>query len=238
MKRFGETLKKIPLWGWGAGIGCLVETSILYKLAEWMSMWFGTIERAFVPKIAAIDDAIPFAACAVTVYVLSFPFWVLGPAVASTGKKKDFLNYVIGLSLAYVIGCVIMILWPSYSDRVAEGVMESIAQPGAFNWVMRIVTHFDGGNIGRCLFPSYHCLASLYVCLSLRGRDDLPKWYHAANWIFAFLVCVCVLLTKQHYVVDVPAGLALAFIAWLVTEKLDPGARILRARGEKRKQNG
>ena len=67
------------------------------------------------------------------------------------------------------------------------------------------------------LFPSIHCLASLMCYLGIRKCDDIPRWYKAATLLFAILIFASTQFTKQHYIVDVVGGVAIALICFAIS---------------------
>ena len=41
----------------------------------------------------------------------------------SLTSRKNFVNYIVGLTAAYLIGFVLFIFVPTYMDRVKEGLL-------------------------------------------------------------------------------------------------------------------
>ena len=70
------------------------------------------------------------------------------------------------------------------------------------------------------LFPSIHCLVSWFCYIGLRGQKSIPKWYQTVSLIFAILVCVSTQVTKQHYVIDVLGGIAIAEFCYWISGKI------------------
>ena len=60
---------------------------------------------------------------------------------------------------------------------------------------------------------------SLYGQLVLRGvlRNirKVPGWYMTITWIWAAAICASTLFTKQHGILDVAAGIALAELSYI-----------------------
>ncbi len=227
MKKICSTLKKIPWWGWLTGLFYFGLQYGMYRLADWISRLTGTISWAYVPKIPAIDDRIPVISIFVVFYLFSYVFWICGPIAASLTKKKNFLNYIIGLSAAYIVGFLIFIFAPTYMDRVAEGLMDAAAKPGLFNQLLAIVYSSDGSNLAFNLFPSYHCLISLYCYLGIRKQPEISKGFRVYSLVMTVLICMSTVFTKQHYAIDIVGGLSISIICYLVVRKLDPAGKIL-----------
>ena len=52
--------------------------------------------------------------------------------------------------------------------------------------------------------------------IGIRGRREVPKWYRVFSCLFALAVFISTLTTKQHVIIDVIAGAALAEAAYRV----------------------
>ena len=185
----------------------------------------GTVSYSFAPKIPAIDDAIPVIPVFAVIYLFSYVFWICGPVAVSLTKKRNFINYIVGLSLAYIIGFLIFIFMPTYMDRAAEGIMDIAKQPGLFNRMLGVIYGADGSNLAFNLFPSYHCLISLYCYLGVRKQPEISKGFRAYSLIMTLLICLSTVFTKQHYFIDIIGGLSISILCYILVGRLDPGKK-------------
>ena len=232
MNYLRNRIKAIPAYGWILGVVYFGLQYGMYRLANWISALMGTKAWAFVPKIPFIDDHIPVVSIFVVIYVFSYVFWIFGPIIASLTEKENFINYIIGLSAAYIIGFLIFTFLPTYMDRTAEGLMEIAARPGLFNQMLATVYNSDGSDLAFNLFPSYHCLISLYCYLGIRGRTEVSKGIRVYSLVMAILICMSTVLTKQHYFIDIIGGLSISIICYIVMQKINPGSRIMARRNK------
>ena len=69
------------------------------------------------------------------------------------------------------------------------------------------------------LFPSIHCLVSWFCFIGIRKSEKIPRWYKIFSCIFALFVCASTQFTKQHYIVDVISGIAIAELCFYVGRK-------------------
>ena len=67
------------------------------------------------------------------------------------------------------------------------------------------------------LFPSIHCLVSWFCFIGIRGQKSIPRAYRIFSCVFAVLVFVSTQVTKQHYIIDVIGGIAVAEAAYYLT---------------------
>ena len=227
MRYLMNRIKAIPRYGWILGAVYFGLQYGMYRLANWISNLTGTVSWAFVPKIPFIDDRIPVVSIFVVIYVFSYVFWIFGPIIASLTEKENFINYIIGLSAAYIVGFLIFVFAPTYMDRTAEGLMEIANRPGLFNHLLGTVYSSDGSALAFNLFPSYHCLISLYCYLGIRKREEVSKGIRIYSLVMAFLICLSTVFTKQHYFIDIIGGLSISIICYAVVQKINPARRIL-----------
>ena len=224
MKRFWEKIKSIPRWGWIVGFVYFGLQYGMYRLGDWISRLTGTIERAFPPKIP-FDDLIPIIPVFAVIYLFSYVFWICGPIAVSLTKKRNFVNYIVGLSLAYLIGFLFFVFLPTCMDRSQEGLMEVASRPGFFNWLLSIIYGADGSGMAFNLFPSYHCLISLYCYLGVRKQPEISKGFRIYSLIMTVLICLSTVFTKQHYVLDIAGGLGISLLCYWLVGIWDPGKK-------------
>jgi membrane-associated phospholipid phosphatase len=67
------------------------------------------------------------------------------------------------------------------------------------------------------LFPSIHCLVSWMCFIGVRGKSYVPKWYQIFSCLFAVAVFASTLFTKQHFIVDVIAGVVIAELCYYIS---------------------
>jgi membrane-associated phospholipid phosphatase len=218
-------LKKIPKWGWAVGIVYFFGQYGIYRLANWLSVVTGTISWAIDPKVPFIDDLFPIIPVFAVPYLYSYVFWLMAPAVVSLTDRRHFINYIYGLSLAYLIGFLIFVFMPTYMDRVAEGLMNYMNRPGIFNKLLNIIYSADGMEKAFNLFPSYHCLISAYCYIGVRRQEAIPKSYRVYSLVMFILIVLSTLFTKQHYILDSIGGIAIAYGCDALMNKLDPGKK-------------
>lgn len=223
MRRLAERVRAIPLWGWGFGLLFLALEYGLYRLGAWLSIVLGTASYSFPCRLPGIDDRIPLVPVFVVVYVFSYVYWVCGTAAVTLTGRRNFINYIAGLSLAYAVGFLFFVFLPTYMDRTAEGLTE--LGSGAFSRMLKFIYAADGGERGFNLFPSYHCLTSVCCYLGVRKRPEISRGFRIYSLVMAILISLSAVLTKQHYLVDAAGGVGIAFLCFLAARRWDPGKR-------------
>ena len=81
------------------------------------------------------------------------------------------------------------------------------------------------------LFPSIHCVASWMAVRGACMMKGMPRWYVPLHFVVAVLVFASTVLVKQHFFVDIFAGIAVAelglflskhFSLWKIFAKFEP----------------
>jgi len=219
--------RQIPWWGWALGLFYFALQYGMYRFGNFISVVTGAINNAWCPKLACIDDKIPVISVFILIYVFSYVFWICAPAVVCLTSKKNRINYFIGLTLAYLVGFVIFAFAPTYMDRIAEGIYSVGEKGGIFNQLLMFIYNSDGSDIAFNLFPSYHCLISLYCYLGIRKQPEISKGFKIYSIVMTVLICLSTLFTKQHYILDCISGLSISLISYLIVEKINPSRWII-----------
>jgi membrane-associated phospholipid phosphatase len=142
-----------------------------------------------------LDAAIPFLPWTHTVYV-SFFFLLLVAAWQLDGPE-----YVRMLGAVLVVNAVCYLGFILFTAHYPRPPLEAIA-PGYWREEYRWMWSQDKpGNT----FPSLHVAITVLGALRLRYRRG-GRWWLA----WAFLICVSTLTVKQHFIVDVLGGIAVA----------------------------
>ncbi len=178
-------------------------------------MWLGTkaladLDRAWDVTLG-IDALIPLRPEWVVIYVLTFPFWLLGLYMLSRQDEELCCRFAAGVAVAELICGFIFIVFPSCIQR------PEIAQSGGFVWALSVVYALDTPT--NC-FPSMHCLLSYLVFRQSLRAPDAKTGYRVFCGVFTLLVFLSTLLVKQHVVADVLGGVFFGELAYLLGQKL------------------
>ena len=154
-----------------------------------------TLDRSF------IDAWVPFLGWTIWVYLSEYPLMVLAIWLGTDDRERSRLFYAF--ILAATIGLVIFVLWPTAVARESPG---SDGLTGLlWRWLYSVDTPANA-------LPSLHvantCLAAarLWRCCGA-WRIMAPVW--------ALLIVLSTLTTKQHYAIDIAGGVALAAVCFV-----------------------
>ncbi len=156
----------------------------------------------------AVDAAVPFLPWTVTIYLACYVFWLANYFLPWKISDEHASRYYTADFLAKLVCIIVFIAFPSTNVR------PEVTGTGFFDGVMRWLYSID---VADNLFPSIHCIVSWLCYIGVRGRREIPLSYRIFSCVFAVLVFISTLTTKQHAFVDVVGGVALAEICWQLT---------------------
>lgn len=160
----------------------------------------------------ALDRKVPFIEQFIIIYFLAFAFWAVNYILIGRGEKETFYRFVTADLLSRTICLVFFILIPTTNVRPElEGNSVCIQ-------LVRFLYDIDEP---ANLLPSIHCLVSWFCFIGIKKRKDIARWYKLFSFIFAILIMVSTQTLKQHYLVDVIAGVAVAEITLWVANKTE-----------------
>lgn len=202
------------------GIVYLALQHGFYLMGHFLASWFGI--TPFLPKIA-LDDMIPIVSVFIIPYVWAYVYWAMGPMVVSKCEKSHFADYMAANLVSCVLGMLALAFFPTYMDRVAEGLFVVPEAPTFFDKLRMFWYSLDGSAMAYNLLPSFHCINSTLCYLGVAGRKEIPVWYRIYSFLITLLIFASTLYVKQHYFLDVVTGAALGAAAYILCKKFHWG---------------
>ena len=130
-------------------------------------------------------------------------------------RFRQLRNTLIASSL---VGLVLFTVVPTAPPRFMPGYEGTVSDEARrhyldypLSWTNQVAS-----------FPSFHVGWTLVACIAVASTLGRP-WMRAAAMVPAALVCMAVVTTGNHYIVDVVAGLTISVGAWIIFE--DPKRR-------------
>lgn len=168
----------------------------------------------------AIDGYIPFVPQWIIVYFGCYISWIAFYIIICRESKQTCYNFVVAEVLAKLICLIVFVAFPTEMfHRPPELGM------GFFEQAARFLYDIDKP---YNLFPSIHCFASWICFRGVNWCKKIPKIIKAFAFILAILVFLSTLFTKQHYVIDIIGGIAVAEIGIFISKQLHLGDYIRR----------
>ena len=213
IEKKNDRIKGYAIW---IGILYLIMQHSLYLAGHTLALWFGF--TPFSPKIP-LDDRIPIVSVFIIPYIWSYAYWAMGPMVVSKCGKEHFADYMAANLAACLAGVLVLAFFPTYMDRVAEGLFVAPADPTVFDRLRMFWYSLDGSEMAYNLLPSFHCLNSTLCYLGVAGRKEIPVWFRAYSFVTTLLIYASTVCVKQHYFLDIITGVTFAAAAYYVCKK-------------------
>jgi membrane-associated phospholipid phosphatase len=168
---------------------------------------------AHVPALAA-DAMVPLEPAWGLAYGAFYLFLILLPVFVIRDEAHIRRTFSAYLSV-WVTSYIVFLLYPTIASRPGQ-----VPGHGFGAWGLRALYAAD---------PPYNCFPSLHVAhsfVSAFACSRINRTVGAAAGFCAVLVALSTLFTKQHYILDVVAGIALAYAAYLVFLRSSPRAAV------------
>ena len=166
-----------------------------------------------VPAIA-IDGAIPLVPSWSLIYGALYVFLIALPLFVV--REEEHLRRTVRAYLSvWTVAYICFLAYPTVAPRPEE-----VAEPGFGAWGLRLLYGMD---------PPYNCFPSLHVAHSFVSALTCLRVHRGvgiAAIICASLVGLSTLFTKQHYVLDVGAGVLMAIAAHAIFVRPQPRERV------------
>lgn len=195
---------RVQRWVFAFGCGTFILISYL-MLAEWNLARFAS----GTPPIRLdtwLDHHVPFVPQAFWIYI-GYYLIAISPAWLAR-RWRDFRPMVIAYGVATALG---WLGWIALPVRMVPPPLECAG------FTCRVLLHFIDADGGVNVFPSLHVAHSLLAALFHLRQRSAARWLVVAG---AVGVAASTVLIRQHYVVDIPAGLVTGAIGWLVALRL------------------
>jgi membrane-associated phospholipid phosphatase len=161
------------------------------------------------------DGVVPFVPEFIWIYHTLIPV-IVATTIFSMQRREVFFKTIVALSLSVVVLTAFHLIFPSYYPRQE---IEPISFFSASLWLVELTRELDAA----CnTFPSGHVALAwiLYFCIRDSDCAKRKKSLRGFYLLWAVLISLSTLFLKQHYVLDVVAGIVLAHISVVVSERV------------------
>ncbi|MEW5737955.1 MAG: phosphatase PAP2 family protein [Myxococcota bacterium] len=158
--------------------------------------------------MTALDEAVPFLPATVFVYVSDYVLAFV--AFLSLKRRENVHRFLWVFMTCVAVAGVIHWVYPTAYPRERFPVPEDAHALSRL--ALTVLRFFDSPN--SCL-PSLHVATATGSAVLVRRENPRLSW-----WLFgwALLVAASTLTAKQHYAIDVAAGLAMLVVVLLVVD--------------------
>lgn len=168
---------------------------------------FSVGRRAYSPYLPG-EERLPFLPIFEYLYVLTF--FVPAALIVTVRSYERFLRLARALGIALIVAYSTYLLFPVYLERPPLEVSS------LHTWLLSL----------QYLDKPYNHLPSLHVTLSWLAvhSAQLSRGSRIGLGVLASGISISTLFVKQHFIVDVVAGYALAWGAWKLAAVSGTGA--------------
>jgi membrane-associated phospholipid phosphatase len=183
----------------------------LLWLGLYLAVNHATAGRSVAQPLLPFEARIPLVLWAYPFYAAVYPEILLPLFLART--RRTYIRTQLAVGIASIIAFVVFLAAPMAYPRPA------VEPHGALSFLLALEYAVDGP---RCTFPSLHVAVAWIFYLGL--RDEAPRWRLVLLGL-ALSVTISTVLVKQHFAVDLVAGMVLAWGAWALAPKILPRLR-------------
>jgi membrane-associated phospholipid phosphatase len=153
-------------------------------------------------------------------YFLMLTLHVL-PILFGSRSQRLLGEFTLGMLLVFCVGHVGYMLVPGYGPYWALTEQFQRPLPSGL-WADLVMATVASGGSQLDIFPSLHTAAPAFIALySFRHRHLVPYRYSfALVAFFAVNIILATMFLRYHYVIDVLAGLVLAWAASVLSVRL------------------
>jgi membrane-associated phospholipid phosphatase len=160
-----------------------------------------------------LDKMIHVSPFWVIAYLSLWVFWILPLLLI----KQDALlrKVILAFITAWIVSYVVFLSYPTIAPRPTD-----LACRDFFSWCLQLVYMCD---------PAYNCFPSLHVAqcyVSALACFRVNKSAGIAACLWASLVAISTIFTKQHYIADVVAGAILGLLAYFLWLRSYPRSNV------------
>lgn len=177
-----------------------------------LAVWFEYCEKYIPSKYtmhAQLDDKIPFIKEFVIPYVVWYFYQAFGLIYLGFYSKKEYYKLLVFMVGGMAVSYTIYMIFPNGQD-----LRPVITQNDIFSNAIKYLYSID---TPTNVCPSIHVYTSIAVYAALRNSAvfNSKKWRRDLSLITMISICLSTVFIKQHSVIDLICGVALAIIFYI-----------------------
>lgn len=157
-----------------------------------------------------LDNITPLIAWFSIIYVGCYVFWAINYILVGKITKEHFYKFATSIFISYTLCGIIFVIFPTSINR--PDITVNSFSDMVMNYVYSSDTPVN-------LFPSMHCLISWFCYIGIRNCKEICISYRIFSLIMAILVCISTVTIKQHFIVDIFAGIIIAEAVYYLVKR-------------------
>lgn len=144
------------------------------------------------------------------IYFGAYIIWtVFYASVALQDDRAESERFFAAVHFAKIVLLVCYLAFPTTAD-----IRPELTGNTGWDAVYRFLYSIDPSDN---YFPSLHCFASWMCFIGVRGKKQFPIWWRITAFVLAIAVFISTITTRQHVIVDIFGGIALAEISYALS---------------------
>ncbi|MBR1890630.1 MAG: phosphatase PAP2 family protein [Clostridia bacterium] len=160
----------------------------------------GTMHYGTTWPETVLDNYVPLVPWFVYIYFLTFPVSILTYFYLASKNKKMHYDIFLTLVISFLISGIIYFFFQSR-------LIKPDFTPDSFTDKLLVWTWNSTNPTNN--FPSQHCFMAIAVFIACVDCKEMNKGYRVFGCIASTMIVLSTVFTKQHYVVDFFASLAI-----------------------------
>ncbi len=196
----------------------LAFVAFMLFLTYWCNQWYAEahgivgVDYSFV--FLSFNEAVPFLAWTIWPYVIAYPFWILTFVYLGYRNKANMYKILIFIIVTFTVCGLTYFFFQS--DVQAWRETSGLFGRDDLNFSESLMMLIYNAAGPRNANPSMHCLMSWLCILGARLDKTMPKPAKITIWIIGIAICLSTQTLKQHYIIDLITGVALAEAAYWI----------------------
>lgn len=185
---------------------------VTYFGNQWYAETFGNPGKDYSYIFLRFNEAVPFLPWTIYPYIIAYPFWFFSFVYIGYRSEENLYLITTLAVITFTICGIWYFLWQSdvESWRVTSGLFinNDYATPRTdLNFTESIVMWIYQSAGPRNALPSMHTISSWIVIVGVRRDPSMKKIDKFILTLLAIMIIIATQTLKQHYIIDVIAGL-------------------------------
>lgn len=187
----------------------------VFLYAPFYMMFFNYLEKTvrhnYFIVHSRFDDFIPFNEYFIVPYLLWFLYVAVTMSYFFLKDREEFFKYCIMIAIGMSICLLICWLFPNGTDFRPHIDANK-------NWASFLVSKIYSVDTNTNVFPSIHVYNSIATHIAIRKSEHLAKYklLSILSLILTISICLSTVFLKQHSIIDVIGGMALAYLMYIL----------------------
>ena len=186
-----------------------LTVAVIFRFSHYFFTKLITENRVHYDLSLPIDEAIPFVPFFILFYILSYAQWFFSYVYHAHSGKESCFKILTSDIISNILCMICFLALPT--SIVRPTVENNSIWHILTNMIYRLDTPVN-------LFPSMHCMSSWLCFKGSLLMKKAPRWYSWVQLVFTFFVFASTVFVKQHFFIDIIAGVLFVEIGWAISK--------------------